>query len=146
MHRYSTQTVLVLICLWLIAPSGCSSTAQVQSSCGSLSEACAIPALHCVMSWSMAQDAASWCASFPGSRVAIVTDCDGFDIAEVAGAGAASIYYYDPRSGALAGIKGEAPDGTVACVGGAPPGGSLTDCSDAGTPPFACNIDGGVQE
>jgi hypothetical protein len=98
------------------------------------------------MDWSAAQDAASWCPSFPGSRVSVVTDCNGFDIAEVVGAGAAGIYYYDPSSGALVGVQGKAPDGTVACVGGAPPSGTFTDCSDAGATPLDCDIDGGVHE
>jgi hypothetical protein len=125
---------------------------SADASCPTVEQACASDAgtdananaNRCVRTWTAGANAATWCGG-PDAAHALVRKypaCHGYNVVSVGFVDFGTYYYYDPTSGALAGIEKWGVDGS-SCAAGFALHRSLDDCADAASPAFGCDSDAG---
>src|SRR5207245_2580144 len=100
------------------APADVGSDARV---CPSVADTCrdggTLTSGPCILSWSEAQQASTWCSRFPNERLVIV-GCAEYDVVVVSATDTSTYYYYDPQTGALVAIEGHGALRGPTCIAG----------------------------
>jgi hypothetical protein len=133
--------VLATVCL---LGAGCDKSRTPLACAETIDTACADPANGCVLTWTAAQTATSFCANTAPPSPLFV-DCGAYHAVTVTSVDTSRTYYYDLTSGALVAIiVASAPQSSVTCLGGPAAGFTPPTCSGSGSQTLPQCLDGGA--